>query len=71
MTKWEVVHKIAIKNNMYSPTIVGIVLNELEIMGLIKFETEREAAIKEAEKHVENQSNDCSRIIKRLLALVK
>lgn len=48
-----------------------VILDRLERMSLIKFETERDAAIKEAETHITNQSNDCSRIIKRLLALVK
>lgn len=79
MTREEVSRNIYNKTNIYaSPSVISILLSELEEMGLIKFESEREAAIKEAHDYLSSgqgyRLDDVGKyhsLIKRLVALLK
>ncbi len=71
MTKEEVITKITNKFYYVDTILVGIVINDLEEMDLIKFESEKERTIKEAEKYLIDYFGYKSDLIRRLVALLK
>lgn len=71
MTKDEVIVKIANNFNYVGTAPVIIVINELEKMGLIKFESEREIVIKDAQEYLKQDCIGPHTLIKRLVALLK
>lgn len=86
MTREQVAKELYTKyfkdGTLYTPSFIEIILMRLEEMDLIKFESEREAAIKEAKHYTADviyYDNDdklstirnMSNLIKRLVALLK
>lgn len=71
MTREEIAQKIYV-NTGYSSGTSLVVMTQLEEMGLIKFESEREAVIKDAEKYISTHGPGySSTVVARLLALLK
>lgn len=58
-------------NNSTTIAFIETVILRLEEMGLIKFESEREAVIKDAQEYLKQDCIGPHTLIKRLLALLK